>query len=45
MNSLQGVKKIDFVIEERFRLGKIIIIGFPDFAYITARTDHLFGNS
>lgn len=44
-NSLQEVKKIDFVIEECFRLGKIIIIGFPNFAYITARIDLLFGNS
>jgi methionine biosynthesis protein MetW len=44
-NSLQEVKKIDFVIEECFKLGKTIIIGFPNFAYITARRDLLFGNS
>jgi methionine biosynthesis protein MetW len=44
-NSLQEVKKIDFVIEESFRLGKTVITGFPNFAYITARIDLLFGNS
>jgi methionine biosynthesis protein MetW len=44
-HSMQQVKKIDFVIEECFRLGKTIIIGFPNFAYISARKDLLFGNS
>ncbi|MDR2192131.1 MAG: methionine biosynthesis protein MetW, partial [Endomicrobium sp.] len=44
-NSLQQMRKIDYVIEESFRLGKKIIIGFPNFAYITARKDLLLGNS
>ncbi|MDR1474463.1 MAG: methionine biosynthesis protein MetW [Endomicrobium sp.] len=44
-NSLQEVKKIDFVIEECFKLTKTIIIGFPNFAYITARRDLFLGNS
>ncbi len=44
-NSLQEIKKIDFIIEECFRLGNTIVVSFPNFAYITARTDLLFGNS
>lgn len=44
-NSLQQVQKIDYVIEECFRLGKVIIIGFPNFAYISARKDLTFGRS
>jgi len=44
-NSLQQMRKIDYVIEESFRLGKKIIIGFPNFAYIAARKDLLLGKS
>ncbi|MCL2484493.1 MAG: methionine biosynthesis protein MetW [Endomicrobia bacterium] len=44
-NSLQQVQKIDYVIEECFRLGKKVIIGFPNFAYIWARKDLLLGHS
>ena len=44
-NSLQQMRKIDYVIEESFRLGKKIIIGFPNFAYIAARKDLLLGRS
>ena len=44
-NSLQQIRKVDDVISESFRLSKKIIIGFPNFAYWTARKDLLFGNS
>jgi methionine biosynthesis protein MetW len=35
--SLQEVKKVDFVIHETMRVGKKVIIGFSNFAYIRAR--------
>jgi len=35
--SMQEVKKVDFVIDESLRLAKRIIIGFPNFAYVRAR--------
>lgn len=35
--SLQEVKKVDFVIRETMRVGKKVIIGFSNFAYIRAR--------
>jgi methionine biosynthesis protein MetW len=35
--SMQQVKRIDFVIQEALRVGKKVIIGFPNFAYIKAR--------
>ena len=44
-NSLQQVKKIDYVIEECFRIAGKVIIGFPNFAYIWARKDLLLGRS
>ena len=44
-NSLQQVQKIDYVIEECFRLGKKAVIGFPNFAYLWARKDLLLGHS
>jgi len=34
---LQEVRKVDFVIEESLRVGKRVIVGFPNFAHITAR--------
>ncbi|MDR1942042.1 MAG: methionine biosynthesis protein MetW [Endomicrobium sp.] len=44
-NSLQQIRQVDRVIEESFRLAERIIIGFPNFAYFTARKDLLLGNS
>lgn len=35
--SMQEVKKVDFVIAEALRVGKKVIIGFPNFAYWPAR--------
>ncbi|MFH0771431.1 MAG: methionine biosynthesis protein MetW [Candidatus Omnitrophota bacterium] len=35
--SMQEVKKVDFVIKEALRVGKKVIIGFPNFAYWRAR--------
>lgn len=35
--SMQEVKKVDFVIEEALRVGKEVIVGFPNFAYWRAR--------
>lgn len=35
--SMQQVKKIDFIIQEALRVGKNVIIGFPNFAHISAR--------
>jgi methionine biosynthesis protein MetW len=35
--SMQEVKKVDFVIREALRVGKKVIVGFPNFAYISAR--------
>ena len=36
--SMQQVKKVDFVISEALRVGKKVIIGFPNFAHIKARS-------
>ncbi|MCK9582637.1 MAG: methionine biosynthesis protein MetW [Endomicrobiales bacterium] len=36
--SLQQVKRVQFVLDEAFRVGKKVIIGFPNFASIRART-------
>lgn len=35
--SMQEVKKVDFVIEEALRVGKEVIVGFPNFAFWRAR--------
>lgn len=35
--SMQEVKKVDFVIEEALRVGSLVIVGFPNFAYWRAR--------
>ena len=40
--SMQEVKKVDFVIEECLRVGRRVIVGFPNFAYITARSAIFF---
>ena len=35
--SMQEVKKVDDVIREALRIGRKVIVGFPNFAYITSR--------
>jgi methionine biosynthesis protein MetW len=40
--SLQEVKKADFVLQEALRVGKKVIVGFPNFAHIKARFRILF---
>lgn len=35
--SMQELRKIDFGIEEALRVGRKVIVGFPNFAYIKAR--------
>lgn len=35
--SMQEVKKVDFVLAEALRVGRNVIVGFPNFAYVTAR--------
>jgi len=35
--SLQEMLKIDYVIDEALRVGKKVIIGFPNFAHISAK--------
>lgn len=35
--SMQEAKKVDYVMEEALRVGKKVIVGFPNFAYLTAR--------
>jgi len=35
--SMQQVKKVDDVICESLRIGKMVIVGFPNFAYIKSR--------
>lgn len=40
--TLQQVKKPDFVIKEALRVGKKVIVGFPNFCYITDRIQIFF---
>jgi methionine biosynthesis protein MetW len=40
--SMQEVKKVDFVIQECLRVGKRVIVGFPNFAHITSRWSLFF---
>ncbi|MDD5020243.1 MAG: methionine biosynthesis protein MetW [Candidatus Omnitrophica bacterium] len=35
--SMQEVKKVDFVLKEALRVGKKVIVGFPNFAFFRAR--------
>ncbi len=35
--SMQETKNVDYVMQEALRVGKKIIVGFPNFAFITAR--------
>jgi methionine biosynthesis protein MetW len=39
---IQEVKNMEFLIKETLRVGKKVIIGFPNFAYIKARFDLFF---
>jgi methionine biosynthesis protein MetW len=41
--TIQQVKKPDFVLREALRVGKNVIIGFPNFLYISARFQMFFG--
>ena len=40
--SMQQVKRADFVIEEALRVGKKVIVGFPNFVYLAARLMFFF---
>jgi methionine biosynthesis protein MetW len=40
--SMQQVKKVDFVIRESLRVGALAIVGFPNFAHIGARATIFF---
>ncbi len=40
--TLQQVKKPDFAIKEALRVGKKVIVGFPNFCYITDRLQIFF---
>jgi len=35
--SMQEIRKVDFLIQEALRVGSKVIVGFPNFAYIKAR--------
>lgn len=41
--SLQEVKKVETVIEESLRIGRYVIVGFPNFAHMEARILLCFG--
>src|SRR3989339_1598639 len=40
--SLQQVRKVEYVIEETFRIGAKVIIGFPNFAHLESRAKLFF---
>ncbi len=40
--SMQEIRKADFVIQESLRVGHKVIVGFPNFAYISARLTLFF---
>jgi len=40
--SMQETKKVEFVLQESLRVGRKVIIGFPNFAYIRSRFDLFF---
>jgi methionine biosynthesis protein MetW len=40
--SMQEVRKVDFVIQECLRVGKRVIVGFPNFAHIESRWSLFF---
>jgi methionine biosynthesis protein MetW len=41
--TMQEVKKIEYVLQEALRVGKRAIVGFPNFAFIKARLMMFFG--
>jgi len=41
--SMQEVNNVDYIIGEALRVGKRAIVGFPNFAHITARCEIFFG--
>jgi methionine biosynthesis protein MetW len=41
--TFQQVKKPDFVLKEALRVGKRVIVGFPNFVYVSARLQILKG--
>lgn len=40
--TLQQAKKVEFVLDEALRVGKSVVIGFPNFAFFKARFDLFF---
>lgn len=40
---MQETRKIDFVLMESLRVGRKVIVGFPNFAYIRSRFNLFFG--
>ncbi len=40
--SLQQVRKLDTVMQEALRVGKMVIVGFPNFAHYSARLQMFF---
>lgn len=40
--SMQETRKIDFVLNESLRVGRKVIVGFPNFAYIRSRCNLFF---
>ena len=40
--SLQQAKKVEYVLKEALRVGKKVIVGIPNFAFIKARCDLFF---
>ncbi|MDD5246034.1 MAG: methionine biosynthesis protein MetW [Candidatus Omnitrophica bacterium] len=40
--TLQQVKKIDFVLQEALRVGEKVVVGFPNFAFFKARCQLFF---
>ncbi|HPM42644.1 MAG TPA: methionine biosynthesis protein MetW [Candidatus Omnitrophota bacterium] len=40
--SLQQTKKVDFVLDEAFRVGERVIVGFPNFAHLPVRLGLFF---
>lgn len=39
---IQEIKDMEYLLKETLRVGKYVIIGFPNFAYIKARVDLFF---
>jgi methionine biosynthesis protein MetW len=40
--SMQEVRKVDLIIQESLRVGKRVIVGFPNFAHLTSRLTLFF---